>query len=64
MVIYPRRRLYSRAAGVGRQRVQRTAVRGGLPLTVCPGCATSNGAAGVYILQNRSLSLDRGKGGG
>ena len=33
-------------------------------MTVCPGCATSSGAAGVYILQSRPLSLDRERAGG
>ena len=60
----PRRRLYSCTAGSGPSRVQRTAACGGLPLTACPGCATSSGAAGAYILQSRPLSLDRERAGG
>ena len=32
-------------------------------MTVCPGCATSSGAAGVYVLQSRPLSqIGKGRG--
>ena len=47
LVVYiPRRRLFFRTAGSGPSRVQRTAVFGGSPLTVCPGCAISPASGG------------------
>ena len=36
---------------------------GGLPFTVCPGCAIPCGAAGVYILQSRPFFHDWKKAG-
>ena len=47
MVYIPRRRLFFSTAGSGPSRVQRTAVFGGSPLTVCPGCAISPANGGV-----------------
>ena len=47
LVVYiPRRRLFFSTAGSGPSRVQRTAVFGGSPLTVCPGCAISPASGG------------------
>jgi len=37
--------------------------KGGLPFTVCPGCAIPCGAAGVYILQSRPFFHDWKKAG-
>ena len=47
VVIYPPSPpLFLHSREVGRQGCNAPPARGGLPLTVCPGCATSSGAAG------------------
>ena len=63
MVYIPRRRLFFSTAGSGPSRVQRTAVFGGSPLTVCPGCAISP-ASGGGISSRAAPFPKNGKGRG
>lgn len=64
LVVYiPRRRLFFSTAGSGPSRVQRTAVFGGSPLTVCPGCAISP-ASGGGISSRAAPFPKTGKGRG